>query len=188
MHMFEDEDVKIFGANKIENEADVLIRIVEIMKKQRANGNMDRAKEMGEAIALRVYKLMDEMFIWENYAREINNKNIPEQIEKLITFTVEAELHVLLEKYSVSTMAVNAFYDKLIELDENLYNNITDAYTYYYLVLRKGGDVAGGIGKQFAKLCSAKDDEVLQDAGKEVFETVCEILRKEIENAGFVND
>lgn len=182
MHMFEDEDIKIFGGKKIENEADVLIRVVEIMKKQRANGNMDRAKEMGEVIAERVYQLMTEAEIPES------NANISDQIEKLITFTVEAELHVLLEKYSVSTVAVNAFYDKLIELDENLYNNITDAYTYYYLVLRKGGDVATGIGKQFAKLCSAKDDQAMELSGRDIFNNVCEILKDEIEKAEFVNN
>jgi hypothetical protein len=131
---------------------------------------------------------MDTMNIWESYAREIDNKNVSSQIEKLITFTVEAELHVLLEKYSVSTMAVNAFYDKLLELDEDFYDNITDAYTYYYLELRKGGDVERGIGKQFAKLCGAKEDEVLQDAGKEIFNDVCGILRNAIEKADFVND
>ena len=55
MHAFDDNDIKIFGGSKIENEADVLIRIVEIMKKQRANGNMERAKELGIKIARQIY-------------------------------------------------------------------------------------------------------------------------------------
>ena len=189
MHMFDDDDMKIFGSPKIENEADVLIRIVEIMKKQRANGNMDRAKALGEVVARQVYSLEG---IEHELVQRINeykeDKNISEQIRMLITFTVEAEIHVLLEKYSVSTMTVNAFYDELIKLDEDLYDNITNAFTYYYLVLRKGGDVAKGLGKQFAKLCADKENEKLQVLGADVFNAICENLKSEIAKAEFVND
>ncbi|MBR3588803.1 MAG: hypothetical protein IKL16_04495 [Clostridia bacterium] len=189
MHMFDDKDMKIFGSPKIENEADVLIRIVEIMKKQRANGNMDRAKALGETIARKSYAL-------EGFESELlgrideykDNEDISDQIRMLVNFTVEAEIHVLLEKYSVSTMTVNAFYDELIKLDEDLYDNITNAFTYYYLVLRKGGDVASGMGKQFAKLCSDKENEKLQILGKDIFNAICENLKLEIEKAEFVNE
>lgn len=189
MHAFDDNDMKIFGSPKIENEADVLIRIVEIMKKQRTNGNMDRAKVLGETIARKAYALEgfdDELIRRIDEYKE--NENVSEQIRMLVTFTVEAEIHVLLEKYSVSTMTVNAFYDELIKLDEDLYDNITNAFTYYYLVLRKGGDVAAGLGKQFAKLCSDKENEKLQTLGEDIFKAICENLKTEIEKAEFVND
>ena len=186
---FEDNDIKIFGGSKIENEADVLIRIVEIMKKQRANGNMDRAKAFGEKVARCVYS---HEGIDASVVQRINEYNddekIAEQIRMLVTFTVEAEIHVLLDKYSVSTMTVNAFYDELIKLDEDLYDHITNAYTYYYLVLRKGGDVAGAMGKQFARLCSDKENEKLQALGKDIFNAICESLKAEIEKAEFIND
>ncbi|MBQ7957509.1 MAG: hypothetical protein IJ279_05670 [Clostridia bacterium] len=190
MHKYEDEDIKIFGAKKIENEADVLIRIVEIMKNQRANGNMDRAKLLGETVAHKIYyELMNEYKGKMSVSvPEVNADSIMEQMIKLITFTVEAELHILLDKYSVSTMTVNAFYDELIKLDEDLYDNITDAFTYYYLVLRKGGDIAVGLGKQFAKLCGDKTNERLQYIGAEIFDEVCALLKNEIEKAEFVND
>ncbi len=186
---FDDNDMKIFGNPKIENEADVLIRVVEIMKKQRANGNMDRAKELGETVARKSYALEgfeDELL--RRIDEYKDNEKISEQIRMLVTFTVEAEIHVLLEKYSVSTMTVNAFYDELIKLDKDLYDNITNAYTYYYLVLRKGGDVASGMGKQFAKLCSDKENEELIILGKDIFNAICENLKTEIEKAEFVND
>ena len=189
MHAFDDNDMKIFGNPKIENEADVLIRVVEIMKKQRANGNMDRAKALGEVMAHQVYsfKGIDDS-VKKRIDEYKDNESIYEQIRMLVTFTAEAEIHVLLEKYSVSTMTMNAFYDELIKLDEDLYDNITNAFTFYYLVLRKGGDVATGMGKQFAKLCGDKENEKLLSLGKDIFVAICESLKIEIEKAEFVND
>ncbi len=185
MHTFDDQDMKIFGSPKIENEADVLIRIVEIMKKQRANGNLDRAKELGEHVARRIYSLED---IDERIGGYAKNEKVYEQIRMLVTFAAEAEIHVLLEKYSVSTMTVNALYDELIKLDEDLYDNITNAFTFYYLVLRKGGDIDSGMGKQFAKLCGNKDDKTLSTLGSDIFVSIRNMVAEEISKAGFVAD
>lgn len=185
MHTFDDQDIKIFGSPKIENEADVLIRIVEIMKKQRANGNLDRAKVLGEKIAEKVYSVEDIDGRISGYKEDAN---VYEQIRMLVTFAAEAEIHVLLEKYSVSTMTVNAFYDQLIKLDEDLYDNITNAFTFYYLVLRKGGDIDSGMGKQFAKLCGKKDDTTLASLGADIFAKIRDMIAEEIAEAGFVAD
>lgn len=185
MHTFDDQDMKIFGSPKIENEADVLIRIVEIMKKQRANGNLDRAKELGEHVARKIYSLED---IDERISGYTENENVYEQIRMLVTFAAEAEIHVLLEKYSVSTMTVNALYDELIKLDEDLYDNITNAFTFYYLVLRKGGDIDSGMGRQFAKLCGDKDNEALSSLGTDIFVAIRNMIAEEIGKAGFVAD
>lgn len=189
MHMFDDNDMKIFGSPKIENEADVLIRIVEIMKKQRANGNVERAKALGIKIARQIYSPEN---INSSVAKTIgeykDNEEIYEQIKMLVTFAAEAEIHVLLEKYSVSTMAVNSLYDELIKLDDDLYDNITNAFTFYYLVLRKGGDIATFMGKQFAKLCGEEKNESLSKLGTEIFIAIREMLKEEIEASEFVND
>lgn len=189
MHTFDDNDVKIFGGSKIENEADVLIRIVEIMKKQRANGNVDRAKDLGVKIARQIYSpenintaIAD---IIENYKE---NEEIYEQIKMLVTFAAEAQIHLLLEKYSVSTMTVNALYDELILLDEDLYDNITNAFTFYYLELRKGGDVSSHLGKRFAKLCGDGENEILIALGSKIYDSINEIIKEEIDATDFVND
>ncbi len=189
MHAFDDNDMKIFGNPKIENEADVLIRVVEIMKKQRANGNMDRAKALGEVVAHQVYSFegIDDS-VKQRIDEYKDNESIYEQIRMLVTFTAEAEIHVLLEKYSVSTMTVNAFYDELIKLDEDLYDNITNAFTFYYLELRKGGDVPTLLGKRFAKLCGDGNDESLVNLGSEIFTSISDIIREEIEATDFIND
>lgn len=189
MHAFDDNDIKIFGGSKIENEADVLIRIVEIMKKQRANGNMERAKELGIKIARQIYSPEN---IGSSVAEKIeyfkSNEEIYEQIKMLVTFAAEAQIHLLLEKYSVSTMAVNSLYDELIKLDDDLYDNITNAFTFYYLELRKGGDVPTLLGKRFAKLCGDGNDESLINLGSEIFTSISDIIREEIEATDFIND
>ncbi|MBP3329268.1 MAG: hypothetical protein J6L89_00385 [Clostridia bacterium] len=189
MHTFDDNDIKIFGAPKIENEADVLMRIVEIMKKQRANGNMDRAKELGERIARQIYSPENiNSSVAESIAQYKSDEAIYEQIKMLVTFAAEAQIHLLLEKYSVSTMAVNSLYDELIKLDDDLYDNITNAFTFYYLELRKGGDVAELLGKRFAKLCGDKENDALVSLGGEIFISISEIIKEEIESTDFVND
>ena len=183
MHTFDDNDIKIFGAPKIENEADVLMRIVEIMKKQRANGNMDRAKELGERIARQIYSPENiNSSVAESIAQYKSDEAIYEQIKMLVTFAAEAQIHLLLEKYSVSTMAVNSLYDELIKLDDDLYDNITNAFTFYYLELRKGGDVAELLGKRFAKLCGDKENDALVSLGGEIFISISEIIKEEIES------
>ena len=189
MHMFDDEDIKIFGGPKIENEADVLIRIVEIMKKQRANGNMDRAKDLGIKIARQIYSPENiNSTVADAIKGYKDNEDVYEQIKMLVTFAAEAQIHLLLEKYSVSTMAVNSLYDELITLDEDLYDNITNAFTFYYLELRKGGDVSALLGKRFAKLCGDGSNEELITLGSEIFTTISEIIKEEIEATEFIND
>lgn len=185
MHTFDDQDMKIFGSPKIENEADVLIRIVEIMKKQRANGNFDKAKELGCHVARKIYS---PEYLDERITEYKDDENIYEQIRMLVIFAAEAEIHVLLDKYSVSTMTVNALYDELIKLDEDLYDNITNAFTFYYLVLRKGGDVASGMGKQFAKLCGNRDDDALVSLGFDLFAKIRSMIAEEILLAEFTAD
>lgn len=189
MQKFDDKDIKIFGSPSVENEADVLIRIVEIMKKHRANGNIDKAKDLGQKIARQIYE-PEKMH--NSVSKVINeyksDEQIYEQIRMLVTFAAEAEVHVLLEKYSVSTMVVNSLYDELIKLDDDLYDNITNAFTFYYLVIRKGGDVEVNMGKQFAKLCGRKDDENLADLGSKIFSAIKVMIEEEIARAEFVND
>lgn len=189
MHAFEDNDIKIFGGSKIENEADVLIRIVEIMKKQRANGNMERAKDLGVTIARQIYSPENiSSSVKEAIEQYKSDDEIYEQIKMLVTFAAEAQIHLLLEKYSVSTMAVNSLYDELIKLDEDLYDNITNAFTFYYLELRKGGDVPALLGRRFAKLCGNGDDENLVKLGGEIFTSISDIIKEEIEATDFIND
>ncbi len=190
MHAFEDNDMKIFGAKAEDiNETDVLMRVVELMKKQRANGNVERAKELGEYVARKIYSPENiDLPVQDAIRRYRDNEVIYEQIKMLITFAAEAGIHVLLEKYSVSTMAVNALYDELIKLDNDLYDNITNAFTYYYLVIRKGGDINYHMGYTFAKLCKEKDNEELMKLGTEIYTSIQVKLKEEIDSKNFVND
>ncbi len=190
MHAFEDNDMKIFGAKAEDiNETDVLMRVVELMKKQRANGNVERAKELGEYVARKIYSPENiELPVADKIRQYKDNELIYEQIKMLITFTAEAGIHVLLEKYSISTMAVNALYDELIKLDDDLYDNITNAFTYYYLVLRKGGDIDYHMGYTFAKLCQKRDDEELKKLGTEIYTSIKERIKTLIESMNFAND
>ncbi len=189
MHTFEDNDIKIFGSGGEINEADVLMRIVELMKKQRANGNVERANELGKCVARQIYlpENMD-LPVAEEIGKYKENEEIYEQIKMLVTFASEAGIHLMLDKYSVSTMSVNAMYDELIKLDDDLYDNITNAFTFYYLVLRKGGDVAKNMGHKFAKICKDEKNESLQDLGSEIYTSILAAIKNEIENMNFVND
>lgn len=186
MNNFDDADIKIFGSSKTEKEVDVLVNMMEVMKVQRENGNVDRAKELGTKIAnqICVPERINKSFL-EKVSEFKDNDAIVEQMKLLATFAAEAEIHVALEKYSVSMTAVNALYDELLKLDDDLYDNITDAFTYYYLVLRKGGDIDFYMGKKFAKLCGDGHNEKLEKLGTETFIAAKKLTSAEIEKLGF---
>lgn len=189
VHKFDDNDIKIFGAKKDVSEADALMKVAENMKKQRANGNVERAKKLGEYVARKIYSPENiELPVAEKIRKYKDNELIYEQIKMLIMFTVEAGIHVLLERYNVSTMAVNTLYDELIKLDDDLYDNITNAFTYYYLVLRKGGDIDYHMGYTFAKLCMDRDNEELKKLGTEIYTSIGERIKSLVESFDFVND
>ncbi len=183
----EDLDIKIFGMKNDENEADNFIRVVEAMKRHHANGNSDRAKLLGKRIANLVFnpQIIEDDELHDIISEYCTDEKICYQIKMLLTFGAESTVHVVLDKLSLSSIAVNSLYDELIRLDEDFYDNITNAFTFYYLALRNGDDIPAKIGRHFAKLCGKPNDEKLCEIGSKIYIIIAVLINREIEKVDF---
>ena len=184
--MFDDSDVKIFDEKGKANENYDEIAAIHEMTKQRNNGNSDRAKKLGRHLA---GIFVDEPYLLKELASEVGDldygEDIMYQIKVLIIFTAEYSINHTLPSALLSNTAINAMHDTLKKQAAEFYDRLDDAaeYSFYYLAVRKGTDIAKDIGKSFAMLCNKSDYATL---GQNIFEVVQKEIQKIIESFKFV--
>ena len=90
----------------------------------------------------------------------------------------------------LAATAVNALHDALRESAPGFHKNISDgaAFTFYYLAMKKGGNLSKNIGEAFAMLCSVKNKEGYVEAGTTVWNLAANIIQKEIDAVDFVEE
>ena len=185
---FNDEDIKIFVKEKKEDDTETLLKLVEETNIQRNNGNTAKASKLGETIANLVFDfniIEDEDF--KNMIRDASvNEKVLYQIRLLLTFTAESTLHRSIHIPLLSTIAVNSMYETLMASDNELYEDTTDAFTFYYIALRKQNNIASRIGSRFAMLCGDESNEDYKKIGSGLYLILCEIICKEIQKTDFV--
>lgn len=194
MRKYDDSDMKIFGEQPTEDAAGAaeVQQLMQEMKRQRLNGNSDKAKKIGVRIASLKPNGENEDSI--QLAAALNGSLIAPyvmyQVRVLIIFTAESNLHRLLPSSFLATTAINALYDTLIETEPRFYDNISDgtAFTFYYLRLRSGGDIGRGIGEAFAMLCDRENDEKMISLGAEVYHYICRKIAEFVDEAEFVEE
>ncbi len=151
----------------------------------RANGNMERAKLLGE----RMSALNPDN---AGIRALIGNKTLPlsalYQLRVLMIFTAMTTIDFSLPVNILSSAATTEMTNRLMETSKEFYDNISDgaAFTFYYLILRKGVDVPRNIGAQFASLCGKDEDEYYITLGRSVYEAVYNDINKTIKELGFV--
>lgn len=194
MRKYDDSDMKIFGEQSAEEAASAaeIQQLMQEMKRQRLNGNSDKAKKIGARIASLVPGSdNDDIVELNNVLKDLlTAPYVMYQIRVLIIFTAESNLHRLLPTSFLATTAINALYDTLIEAEPRFYDNISDgtAFTFYYLRLRSGGDIGRGIGEAFAMLCDRENDEKAIALGAEVYHYICKKIDEFIDEADFVEE
>lgn len=194
MRKYDDSDMKIFGEKSAEETASAaeVQQLMQEMKRQRLNGNSDKAKKIGARIATLAPGGENEDSVQLDNA--LNNyltaPYVMYQIRVLIIFAAESNLHRLLPSSFLATTAINALYDTIIENEPRFYDNISDgtAFTFYYLRLRSGGDIDRGIGEAFAMLCDKENDEKMISLGSEVYHYICKKMDEFIDEADFAEE
>lgn len=179
----EDSDMKIFGAPESEADAEFL-RQIEALDHHRQNGNMEKARDLGR-------KLYD--IVAADSAR--NNPRDPDFTEGkllikagvLALFSTEAALNMYLPSTQLSTVAITEMHRLLAKTNSPIYEKIMEspAYSFYFLTIRKGGDVAGEIGKAFAEHCRHEGEEKYIEEGRYIYETVNTLVQKQIQAMDF---
>ena len=184
-----ENDVKIYVSKKEMNRsASEFSGNFDAVMRHRANGNIDKARRLGAALAT-MAPTSEGDGIFVNLKDHLSPKffvqDILYQIRVLLVFACETILQIELPSELLSTTAISSMYHAIEEDTPGFYSNISNgaAFTFYYLAVQKGGNISDNIGEAFAMLCSVKNKESFVLAGKTVWNIAVDIIEKEIEKA-----
>lgn len=156
----------------------------------RTNGNIEKASQLGKRLATLTPSFDSDGLIVnlkDILPQKYLSQDILYQIKVLLVFTAEALLQIDIPVQVLATTAINSLHDSLIENSPGFHKNISDgaAFTFYYLAMKKDGNLSQNIGEAFAMLCNVKNKEGFVEAGKTVWSLATTIIEKEIENTSF---
>lgn len=156
-------------------------------KKEKQNGNLKRAENLGKKLAEDfVYNcLKEELGISEAESHQLNLQKI-----LLLSFTVMAGLEHFCPNMTIANTARSVFFDHLCKIDKGLFEKSSDtgAFSFYYLSFRRGNDVERRIGQTFAMLCLHDGDPIYQELGEAIYCWFFSNVEKQVKNAEFVED
>ena len=186
----EDYDIKIFSPIKLKAEKNEPVVIADEMKRQVLSGNLQKARLLGEKIAVSFHEAAEKEELW-TMAEECNvceiDRRIKDQAIILSVFTAEYVFNHFISDPILSTTAVSALYDTLTKDCPELYNNLlaSTAFSFYYMNLDGKETAPDVIGKTFAALCDDGDNESLLCYGRTVFAKSLESFSKAVESVDF---
>lgn len=183
MNRNNDSDMKIYVKKSAleQSDFDGLAKNIDFHKE---NGNKQKAEELGRELA-KLKPTDSELNI--SLSKEDSTSAILYQARVLITFLCGRAMRENIPSQILSDTARNAMYDELKESEPGYYCNIADgaAFSFYRLALKKDGDKAAFAGKEFAKLCSAQNDESLIDLGAEIYKNALSYITDRILKSEF---
>ena len=156
---------------------------IDMLMRQRANKNTQRARELGVRY---VKELID--CVWTNAPEDVDGKVFELQMKMLFAYVV----HRIIEDYSpnhiVANKALGAFYDALEDADEELARKINDnaAFSLYVYLHRSGNESPAKIGEVFADLCDAGEGSECAVIGESAYTRFFGCCAQSMLDAGFV--
>ncbi len=184
--MFEDHDIKIAGAepSKDIKSAGSVLNISEEYNRERENGNITKAKELGKNIA-DLLNNSGEMF---PHDEEDESAELQNQKKTLLAFAGVAGLELVCPNSATSYAAQNSFYSALERIAPDVYNSALNsgAFSFYYLAFRRTGEIERRIGQTFAMLCSHDGDPVYQELGEALYCWFASIVENEAKKINFI--
>ncbi len=174
----DDSDVKIYSKSDDDNCSSDLLEAAEYLNRQRRFGNIAKAKTLGETLATldpekgKGVKLSDLAT-----QQPAVTPAVLHQIRALLVFLAQTALHQKFGAQPLSSCAVNAMYDKLIEISPDFYDSICDgaAFTFYSLSLKEE-DTCTDIGTHFAMLCGMEDSKEYITFGCNIYKNASKII------------
>ncbi len=185
--MCQDYDMKIAG-DKPSQQKEVEKTDVsgfEEYPREVANGNIERAKKLGAALA--------EAFVaaGNNDCFDGSCPGDSDELDRqkllLLCFTVLSTLETKCPAVCTVKIAKAAFFDALRAIDADLPDRSTDtgAFSFYYLSYRRGTEVDRRIGQTFAMLCAHDGDPIYQELGEAIYCWFYSVVNKKIKQAAF---
>ena len=186
----EDSDIKIFGKKSAESanaENSDTAELAAELEKEKANGNIALAKALGKKLAEDVPNDFGD----SAFGVDGDDDETPEllyQRKVLMAFAAESGLQRYCPTSLLASAAINSFYEKLMDDSPEFYDNISDggAFTFYYLNLRRGGEVEKNIGHTFAMLCGKENDSLFQELGSTLYLRFNDVVKDMVGKTGFV--
>ena len=178
-----DGDIKIYQ-KKSDIEASEFDGLVKDIDFHKANGNTGKAQELGAKFAS--LKPTDEVLGILRKEDKLPAEFLY-QARVLITFLCGRVTRESIDDQLLSNLVRNAMYDCLKENENGYYKNIADgaAFTFYRLAMKKGIDRAEAIGKEFAKMCSVKNDDAVVALGKKIYLNTTEHVKSLLDECDF---
>ena len=160
------------------------------VNRQRANGNLEKARQLGKRLSQLTPSLDGEglqVNLQDILPKKYLSQDILYQIKVLLVFEAEALLELEIPVPVLATTAINSLHDALRKSAPGFHKNISDgaAFTFYFLAMKKSGELSQNIGEAFAMLCSVKNKEGYVEAGRSVWNLAANIIQEEIRKAGF---
>ncbi len=162
--MADDRDIKIYVKKPMTETSEFKI-LTEEIQTHISNGNRDKAIALGEKMA----KTKPEDNIVD--LGEFNATSaLLYQIRVLFNFIAEYSIQNNIGVEFLADSASSAMYNYFKTNEIGYYNNISDgaAFSFYLLALKKDGNAAENIGKQFSMLCGINRQEIA-DLGERIF-------------------
>ena len=158
MRIQDDSDMKIVGEYvEPEDAADELTRL---LKEQQENGNLDRARALGESLIDTARKAAAD--------HPSENATLLLQRWLLLLFTTDLEIQRLLPNGLVARTAFGRFYDVLQQTEPAIYEQLQQngSLSFYYLCQEDGVIQQDKAAETFASLCGRGDDKRTVALGK----------------------
>ena len=109
-----DDDIKIFHPSKNNQAGADLAELALLMDSYRNNGNMEKATALGEKLA----DISPENICPKDAAKL--NTNEVRMLRALMVFSAQISLHKYLPHQMLSSQAVNAMYEKISKMQEQI--------------------------------------------------------------------
>lgn len=185
-----ESDVKIYKSkNELDNSSKEISRTLDEVMTHRLNGNIDKARKLGEVLATITPKGDDGIIVdlKDHLPPKYFVQDILYQMKVLLVFACETVLQVEIPVSIITTTAIATMYENIEKKSPGFYDNLKSgaAFTFYYLAVQKGGNLSENIGEAFAMLCAVKNKDGFVNAGKTVWDVAVDIIEKEIEKADF---
>ncbi len=164
MH-YDDSDMKIASDDfkKHQEIIDDTEQMTKLLKREKSNGNLARARRLGAVMAEDVSSIEGE-----NPACDTAHMT---QRRILLAFAVEVGLDTVLPNKLLSETAQSIFYDTLLTTASTFYDDLqkSGAFSFYYLCVREAEQVEKCVGETYATLCGCSGDKKIAKMGTELF-------------------
>lgn len=191
MKKFDDSDMKIVGEmpDKSQLTKEEAKQTAVLLKQEKENGNIERARQFGSTIA---EKVVSKSSIDENHP-------CAHHMKILTAFAGEVSFQGLLPNNLLALTALSVYNEALRHQAQQFYEELQEsgAFSFYYLCLRdslarkseiKWDDdiLASRVGETFAVLCGKADDGQTIAKGTEVYSNFVKQIKELYEKIDFI--